>query len=163
MALIKDGQFSEDVWVRVADEESLSEETRAVVSLSRWKEEKANLLQRNAPLGIRLEPGENPESISEDVNAFSLIEVSFPAFKDGRGYSYARMLRQDYGYEGELRATGNVLRSQLSFMHRVGFNAFEVDERITPDVVAKELSRYSHRYQPSVNGGRTVLEERANA
>jgi len=160
MALIKNGAYIDDTWTKVSDEEALADNTNAIVSLTRWQKESELLSKRNAPLGLRLEAGESPEAITADLAAFDLIELSFPAFKDGRAYSYARMLRQDYGYEGELRATGDVLRSQVSFMHRVGFDAFEVDTRITPEVLAAELARYSHKYQPSSDDAATVIELR---
>ena len=160
MALIKNGAFAEDSWTHIADDETLDQNTHAIVSLSRWNEERESLKARNAPLGLRLEAGESPEAVAEDLSSFHLIELNFPAFKDGRAYSYARMLRQEFGFEGELRASGDVLRSQLQFMHRVGFDAFEVDERITPDVLKTELSRFTHRYQPSSDGVPTVLDQR---
>lgn len=163
MPLIKNGGYIEDTWTRITDDEAISDNTKAIVSLARWQAERDQLSKRNAPLGLRLEAGESPEAISDDLAAFSLIELSFPAFKDGRAYSYARMLRQEFGYEGELRATGEVLRSQVSFMHRVGFDAFDVDERITPEVLATEFARYSFRYQPSADDATTVIERRSKA
>ncbi len=115
---------------------------------------------RNAPLGLRLEPGQSPEAVADDLDHFEVIMLNFPAFKDGRAYSYARMLRQRYGYTRELRATGNVLRSQLQFMHRVGFNAYEVDDRITPEIFAEEVGRLHQVYQPSADDEKTVIEKR---
>lgn len=163
MALIKNGDFVTDAWHSVADEEALAAGVPSIISLTRWRDDAAGLKAHDAPLGLRLLAGENPEDLGEDVHLFSLIELTFPAFKDGRAYSYARILRQDLGYEGELRAAGEVLRSQLRFMHRVGFDAYEVDERITPDVLAHELGRYKHRYQPSSDTGESILTLRRSA
>lgn len=159
MALIKDGAFAQDTWIDAGDEDALTDQA-SVVSLHRWQSETDALKARNAPLGLRLDAGENPEAIANDIDQFDLIKLNFPAFKDGRAYSYARMLRQRYGYTRELRATGNVLRSQLQFMHRVGFDAFEVDERITPEVYAEEVSRLHEVYQPSADDEDTVIEKR---
>ena len=161
MALIKNGTFVEDTWIDAGDEDALTDQA-CVVSLGRWQSETVALRARNAPLGVRLEAGESPEAIADDIDQFDLIKLNFPAFKDGRAYSYARMLRQRYGYTRELRATGNVLRSQLQFMHRVGFDAFEVDERITPKVYAEEIGRLHEVYQPSADDEDTVIEKRVN-
>lgn len=159
MALIKNGAFADDTWIDANDNEALTDQA-TVVSLHRWQSETDVLKARNAPLGLRLDAGESPEAIADDIDQFDLIKLNFPAFKDGRAYSYARMLRQRYGYTRELRATGNVLRSQLQFMHRVGFDAFEVDDRITPEVYAKEVSRLHEVYQPSADDEHTVFDKR---
>lgn len=159
MVLIKNGAYVEDTWVQVADGAPLTEQA-SVVSLKHWQEEKESLRTRNAPLGLRLEAGESPESVAGDLNHFEVIMLNFPAFKDGRAYSHARMLRQRYGYTRELRATGNVLRSQLQFMHRVGFDAFDVDDRITPEVYAGEIGRLGQVYQSSADDEKTVIEKR---
>lgn len=160
MVLLKDGAYAEDAWVQVGDDETLTDKA-SVVSLTRWQNETSALRERNAPLGLRLEAGESPDAIADDVDRFEVIMLNFAAFKDGRGYSYARMLRQRYGYTRELRATGDVLRSQLQFMHRVGFDTYDVDERITPDVYAIEVGKIGNVYQPSVIDEETVLEKRA--
>ena len=159
MPLIKNGALADDAWIDAGDDETLTDQA-SVVSLQRWQRDTEALRARNAPLGLRLDAGENPESIANDIDQFDLIKLNFPAFKDGRAYSYARMLRQRYGYARELRATGNVLRSQLQFMHRVGFDAFEVDDRITPEIYAEEISRLHEVYQPSADDEHTVFDKR---
>ncbi|HVH83469.1 MAG TPA: DUF934 domain-containing protein, partial [Steroidobacteraceae bacterium] len=125
MALIKEGQIAADPWRGLADDEALPAEGRIVISLERWQREQNALLARGAPLGIRLKAGQHPQAISGHVQLFALVALEFTKFTDGRPYSYARLLRQRYGYEGELRATGQVLRDQLLFMQRCGFDAFE--------------------------------------
>ncbi len=159
MPLIKNGALADDAWIDAGDDETLTDQA-SVVSLQRWQRDTEALRARNAPLGLRLDAGESPEAIADDIDQFDLIKLNFPAFKDGRAYSYARMLRQRYGYARELRATGNVLRSQLQFMHRVGFDAFEVDDRITPEIYAEEISRLHEVYQPSADDEHTVFDKR---
>ena len=91
------------------------------------------------------------------MKRFALIALEFAKFTDGRAYSYARLLRQRYGYEGELRAIGQVLRDQLLFMHRCGFDAFEV---VKPDAVAAwraALAEISLFYQRAADARPTVL------
>lgn len=159
MPLIKNGDFADDTWIDAGDDETLTDQA-SVVSLHRWQSETEALRARNAPLGLRLDAGESPDAIANDIGQFDLIKLNFPAFKDGRAYSYARMLRQRYGYSRELRATGNVLRSQLQFMHRVGFDAYDVDERITPEVYNEEISKLHEVYQPSADDRNTVIRKR---
>ena len=90
--------------------------------------------------------------IAPDLEHISLIALEFPTFRDGRAYSTARLLRERHGYSGELRAFGNVLRDQLMFMHRCGFNAFEVAEANALDSWRKALGEMSVWYQPTADG-----------
>jgi uncharacterized protein (DUF934 family) len=77
---------------------------------------------------LRLEPADDPEKFLDELPQVARVEVHFPKFGDGRGYSLARLLRQRYGYRGELRAVGQFTRDHLAFMERVGFDAFELRE-----------------------------------
>lgn len=128
MVLIRDGQIAQDDWVWVADTEPVPDNAPAVVSFERWGAEGASLSQRHAELGIWLAAGDDVADIAGDVANFGLIALEFPSFADGRAYSSARLLRERHGFTGELRAVGNVLRDQFAFMHRCGFDAFEVNE-----------------------------------
>jgi len=150
MALIKNGAFADDAWTLVADDETLPEGP-AIVSLARFQAERDTLLARNGKLGIRLESGEEPKEIVGDLDRFEVIALDFPAFKNGRAFSYARLLRERYGYEGEIRATGHVVRDSLFFMARCGFDAFEVDARITPEVLSDAMGEFTHVYQPAAD------------
>ena len=127
MRLIKDGRITADAWRTVADDAPLPQTGPAIVGLARWRAERAALIARGGPLGIRLASGEPPSEIAEDIGVFELIALEFPKFTDGRAYSYARLLRERYGFRGELRAVGNVLADQFLFMHRCGFDAFEAE------------------------------------
>lgn len=125
MPLIKNGAFVESPFVHVADREVLPDGP-VVVSLTRFSAEREVLMQRNAPLGVRIASSESPDALAADVQHFALIELEFPKFRDGRGYSHARLLRERFGFTGELRAVGDVLRDQWLFMSRCGIDAFEV-------------------------------------
>ena len=126
MQIIKDDELTKDPWVAVDDDEPLSGGASAILSLERWLAERAALVRRNAPLGIRLRSDQGPDLIADDLDHFAVVALEFPKFTDGRAYSYARLLRERYGYRGELRAVGNVLRDQYPFMRRCGFDAVEV-------------------------------------
>src|SRR5690606_3261387 len=96
----------------------------------------------------------------DDLDKFSVVALEFPAYRNGRAYSYARLLRERYGYKGELRAVGNVLRDQFQFMIRCGFDALEVSDKITPEIWAECSNFFSHYYQPAADGKPTVLSLR---
>jgi len=160
MPLIKDGEFVEDGFVAVADDGPLPD-GGVIVSLTRFKKDRDTLLARNAPLGVRLKAEESPEALGEDVQRLSLIVLEFPKFRDGRAFSWARMLRTRLGFSGEIRATGDFLYDQLAFMTRVGIDAFEVSEKITPKLLRHAISEMSFVYQPSADGQKTIRQLRA--
>ena len=100
---------------------------------------------------MRLDAQDDPASIADDLAHFALIAVDFPRFTDGRGYSIARLLRQRYGYQGPLRAVGDVLRDQLFYMLRCGFDSFAMkhDEHIDDALAA--YHDFTEAYQTSVD------------
>lgn len=108
------------------------------------------LSQTNAA-AVRIEPGDDARELIPHLANLKLVEVNFPAFTDGRGYSAARILREA-GYTGELRAVGQVLVDQLAAMRRCGFDAFEPDQPLDPDDAAAALSRWPNVYQPAADG-----------
>ncbi|TNE42570.1 MAG: DUF934 domain-containing protein [Alphaproteobacteria bacterium] len=160
MPLLKDGRFVEDQWQRLEEHEIVPRDGAVIVDLERWQVERETLKERTAPLGLLLLPGQSPEEVAEDLPRFDLIALSFPAFKDGRAYSYARILRERLGYKGELRAVGEVLQDQLFFMVRVGFDAFEVNTRTSEEDFAAEMAKFPAVYQPSSCGETTVFARR---
>ena len=93
----------------------------------------------------------------------SLIVLEFPKFRDGRAFSWARMLRTRLGFHGEIRASGDFLYDQLAYMTRVGIDAFEVPEKITPEILRRALGEMRFVYQPSVDGKKTIRQLRAGS
>jgi uncharacterized protein (DUF934 family) len=110
----------------------------------------AFLGQTNAT-AVRVEPGDDARALLPYLERVRLIEVSFPSYRDGRGYSAARILRE-HGYAGELRAEGDVLVDQLHFMRRCGFDSFAPAAPLDPAVVERSLERYRDVYQPAADG-----------
>ncbi len=110
----------------------------------------AFLGQTNAT-AVRLESDEDARALLPHLDRLSLIEVSFPAFRDGRGYSSARILREA-GYAGELRAQGDVLVDQIALMRRCGFDSFVPDKPLDPAAVERALGRYDAVYQKAADG-----------
>ncbi|WP_170005598.1 DUF934 domain-containing protein [Pseudopontixanthobacter vadosimaris] len=109
----------------------------------------AFLGQGNAT-AVRIEPGDDTRDLLPHLERVALVEVNFPSFGDGRGYSAARILREA-GYAGELRAVGDVLVDQIAYMRRCGFDAFEPGEPLNADDVDAALGRFPHAYQQAAD------------
>ncbi|MGI9260194.1 MAG: DUF934 domain-containing protein [Gammaproteobacteria bacterium] len=159
-ALIRDGALAEDEFTTVDDSTELPAEGAVIVGLERWQASGNELLARDTPLGLRLTSEQAPEQIGDGLERLAVIALEFPAFRDGRAYSYARLLREKYGYEGELRAVGDVLLEQLHFMTRTGFDAFEIDSDDPLRDFETAAADFSIWYQPTADGRRTALERR---
>jgi uncharacterized protein (DUF934 family) len=161
MAILKHGALQPNDWLTVADDAALPEGKPAVVSLDRWLKDRDTLIGRNAPIGVRLKSDQSPMAIEEDLDRFGLIVLEFPKFTDGRGYSQARTLRQRLGYQGELRAVGNVLRDQYLFMDRCGIDSIEVADDANVAGYLESLGEFSIWYQPAADQRPTVRMLRA--
>lgn len=122
-----------------------------IVPLALWRLRREDLLGRAAPVGVRLGPDEDPEAIAADLEHLALVALHFPKFSDGRGLSTARLLRERYGYEGEVRALGDVLRDQLPFLERCGFDAFVLRDDQDPEAALASFSELSDAYQGTVS------------
>ncbi len=130
------------------------------VSLGQYAASRDALSATNTRVGVRLQPDDDVTALEVFVNEIALIEISFPRFTDGRGFSQAQLLRRRYGYQGELRAVGHVLRDQIFYMMRAGIDAFEMT---TGDVqsVQAALSDFSVAYQPSTRGPTPAFRNRS--
>lgn len=159
MPLIRNGAFVEDAFETVADDAPLPA-NGVIVSLARFKAERETLLARNAPLGVRLKSAESPEELGADVHRLSVVALEFPAFRDGRAFSWARMLRTRMNYKGEIRACGHFLPDQISHLARVGVDTFDGDARITPEAVKRALAEMTNVYQPAPDGRKTIRDLR---
>jgi uncharacterized protein (DUF934 family) len=118
----------------------------------------AFLDQSNAT-AVRLEPDDDARALIPFLDRLTLIEVAFPKYRDGRGYSSARILREA-GYTGELRAQGNVLVDQIAFMRRCGFDSFAPEASLNPEAVARALSTYDQFYQKAADSAIPVWKLR---
>ena len=105
----------------------------------------AFLDQSNA-VSVRVEAGDDVRRLAPHLDRIRLIEVDFPKFRDGRGFSSARVLRE-MGYTGEIKATGDVLVDLVYFMRRCGFDSFAPDVPFNDADVQAALTRYPHVYQ----------------
>jgi uncharacterized protein (DUF934 family) len=150
MHFIKNGAPTADPWVYVEGDEPVPADVPAIVSPDWLFAATPSLLaKRSTPLGVAW-PNNRPESdLAPHLPRLALIALEFPVFRDGRAYSQARRLRERYGFKGEIRATGDVLRDQFLFMVRAGFDAFEVKKEKDAAAFVQALREFSIRYQPT--------------
>jgi phosphoadenosine phosphosulfate reductase len=125
LPLWRNGRFEADEWTLAAEDEAVAEGP-AILPLERYLAEREALTARNAPLGVLVRPNEAIEELAPHLDRVALVALQFPKFADGRSMSIARLLRERYGFTGEIRATGDVLIDQMPLMRRCGFDAFEV-------------------------------------
>lgn len=163
MPLVKDKEIVEDTWTHIADGEDIPLDRPAIVSADRWLADRASLVHRNGPIGVRLRNDQSPEDLGEDLYRFGVVALEFPAFKDGRAYTQARLLRERYRFDGEVRAFGDVLRDQLLFMQRCGIDAFEIRKQADAESFQKAISEISVFYQPAADDRRPVSAQRSRA
>ena len=128
--IIKDRKIIDDTWSVVSDDvdkNGIPADGDIIFSVDFWVKNKRQLESRSkGRLGLMLESTDDINSFSDDLGLFDIISINFPAFADGRGYSVARLLRERYHFQKEIRAVGDVLRDQLFYMYRCGFNAFAI-------------------------------------
>jgi uncharacterized protein (DUF934 family) len=121
-----------------------------IVPLGLWQAKRAELLGRPGRLGVWLDSSEEPAAIADDLHLFGVVAVNFPKVTDGRGYSTACLLRQRYGWRGELRAFGDIWRDQLFFLASCGFSSFALREGEDPREALAAFGDFSETYQGSV-------------
>jgi uncharacterized protein (DUF934 family) len=160
MALVKNGELVASSFVDASGMETIPPAGDVIVSLDQWKAQRDELTKRGTALGIRLHSDQAPELIAADIAHFAVVALEFPKFRDGRAYSYARLLRERYGFKGELRAVGEVLLEQLFFMLRVGFDAFDIQSADPLKDYHTALSDFSVWYQPTADGRATAMQLR---
>jgi uncharacterized protein (DUF934 family) len=152
--IIKDKKVVNDDWTVLRLTEGDTPETLAVpagkviVPLTVWQAQRTTL-EKRSDIGVWIASSERPEVLKDDLAKLPVIAVDFPKFADGRGYSIAYNLRARLGYTGELRAIGDVLRDQLFYMQRVGFNAFATRPDRNIHDALKGLTDFSDAYQTS--------------
>lgn len=143
------GTSPDDVQFRFRDDDIVDHGTVTV---------DAALEQTNAN-AVRVEPGDDARLLVPFLDRLALVEIDFPSFADGRGYSAARILREA-GYEGELRAVGDVLIDQLSHMRRCGFDSFAPDKRLDEEDAQRAFATWDNVYQRAIDDRKTIQELR---
>ncbi len=164
--LVKDGAIVEDTWTLLPKPEGEAANVavsngQVIVPLSVWFAQKAQL-QSRTDIGVWLDSDETADLLGEDAQSLPLVAVNFPTFMDGRAFSTARLLRERFGFTGELRAVGNFIRDQLFYLRRCGVNAFAFSNPETDlQAALKSLNDFTEYYQASVDQPLPLFRRRA--
>lgn len=164
--IIKDRNVVTDPWLRLelnADGSvpSAPREGDIIVPLAMWREQRPHLRVRPSRVGIWLDSDEDPAAIAEDLKLFGVVAVNFPSFGDGRGFSTGRLLRERYGWKGELRAIGDIFRDQLLYLASCGFDSFVLRRGEDPHEALAGFGVFSESYQASVERPLPLFRRRA--
>lgn len=162
MPLVKGGRIVDDCFVRVLDDAPVPDGVAVLLPAARLLADARELVLRQAPTGVIWPNDRRIAELAPYLDWLALVALVFPSFRDGRAYSQARLLRERQQFRGELRATGQVLRDQLLFLHRAGFDAFEVTKEKDAAAFADAVQRYSVFYQPTGDGRTSTLKARLN-
>jgi uncharacterized protein (DUF934 family) len=169
MALWRDGGFADDQWTTLDDAAPTPERGAIVVSFARWLAEKAALEARADPVGVAIAAGKDAVAELAEAARRPLVALKFDKFADGRAFSYAELLRERHGFNGDLRATGEVLLDEIALMRRCGFTSFEVTDANTLRALEEgRAPRGTLFYQPALGsreapaGTRPWLRRAAN-
>lgn len=162
--LIKDNAIADNTW-QLLEKTDAPEATdvpsgEVIVPLSVWQAQKDTLSARS-DVGVWLDSDETADLLGTDAQQLPLVAVNFPTFMDGRGFTAARLLRERFGFTGELRAIGGIIRDQLFYLKRCGFNAFQfADDSKLEDAMAS-LSDFSETYQAAADQPIPLFRRRA--
>ncbi|BAN49387.1 DUF934 domain-containing protein [Metapseudomonas resinovorans] len=162
--IIKNGQVIDETWHLLAKDATLDGVPNCddiIVPLALWRDHAHALKARDGGLGVWLDSDEEIEEIADDLQFFQVIALNFPAFTDGRHSSTAYLLRQRYGYQGEVRAIGDVLRDQLFALKRCGFDAFALRADKDPIDALKAFEEFSEVYQASSDQPQPLFRRRS--
>jgi len=163
--LIKNRAIVADSWHLIKEVSGLNaiadrSSESLIVPLAFWLEHRQELKRRPGKTAVWLESNELPAALGEDLHAFALIALNFPVFSDGRAFSSARELRSNFMFKGELRAIGDVLRDQLFYMARCGFDAFVLREDQNTESSLAAFDDFHDGYQVSVDKPEPLFRRR---
>jgi len=147
------GDILSNDWQVLGDEDPIGADGACVLGFQRALNELPSL---NGRYGVRINAGEDVRELTPCLDKIALIEVNFPVYRDGRGYSTARILRQDLGFTGPIRAVGDVLRDQAHYMFRCGFSELLLKDADPEGVIAWIKSLYQYAYQGAADAQKPV-------
>lgn len=160
MQIIRNRAIVEDGWTHVSAGETVPADGDVIVDLATFKAQREALSSRSGKVGVRLASSDEPEELAEEAAGLPLVAVEFPKFADGRGYTTGRLLRERFGFAGELRAVGDVLRDQLRYMERCGFDAFELKDGKDLREALGGFGEFSVEYQGDATEARPLYRRR---
>jgi uncharacterized protein (DUF934 family) len=156
MRVIKDRAVIEDGWELVPAGADVPATGDVIVDLARWNSGNSELLKREGRTGVVLSSSQTADQI-QALESLPLVAIEFPKFGDGRGYSTARLLRERFGYQGELRAVGDVLRDQLFYMARCGIDSFALKSGKDAEGALQAFEEFSVTYQAGADDPRPLF------
>lgn len=149
--VIDNRQIIDDEWVDLTNESNnLNSGSKVIVSLDQLKNEFEQLKTKSHALAVMLTETDSVDDILPFLNDLQMVVLQFKAFADGRGFSQSKLLRDRHGYQGQIRAVGDVIRDQLSFMKRCGFSQFQLSETEDVNQAIHAFSDISNSYQPEL-------------
>ena len=148
---LKDGSVVDNSWQLIAADADTLPAGDILVPVAYWQANQQQLADHSGNVGVWVDGHEEVEEFANSIAAVPVIAINFPKFVDGRGFSMARLLRERFGYIGEIRAIGQFIRDQLYMMQRCGFNAFQFDSEIDLAAASKSLADFSDSYQVAVD------------
>lgn len=160
MPLVKNGQLIDERFLQVADDVELPATGALLLPAARILAAPEEIFSRQDGVGVIWPNDRDVHELQPLLTRISAVALVFPNFRDGRAYSQARLIRERFGYRGELRATGQVLRDQFVFMLRAGFDVFDVRKASDADAFVDTVKRYSVFYQPTGDERVTALHRR---
>jgi uncharacterized protein (DUF934 family) len=163
--LIKNAEIVSNTWTIVAKDQGLEDALAnpadaLIIPVQTWLENKKALTDSSKKIAVWLDCDETAEMIADDLADLNLIALNFPAFTDGRSYSTATKLRQHYNYTGELRAIGDILRDQLTFLKRCGFDSFDVSDDVKEADALGAFEDFTENYQSTVEKTEPLFRRR---
>lgn len=166
MRIIRDRRICQSHWRHVpegalAGEVMATAADAAIVTLADWRLHKAQWLDREMAIGVRLGARDDIDDIADDLDSIGLVALEFESFTDGRAYTQARLLRERLGYQGEIRAVGDVSRDRLASMERCGINAYELHEGADLEDALEAFAEISDVYQPAADTRSAIGSHRA--
>ena len=161
--LIKHDAVIHDAWATLAADATLGDlpSGPVIVPLALWRRAR-DVLAFRGDVGVWLAPTDDPAALAGDAADLPVIAVQFPKFGDGRGFSTGRLLRERYGFTGELRAVGDVFRDQLFHLAECGFDAFAVRPDLDPEREIVGLDTFDRTYARSVRASRPWFRDAAD-
>ncbi len=162
MRIIKDKKIIDDDWSLVRDIDSSAPlpDGNVILPFMYWQENRDALLKQNATHAVWIDGDIETEKLVSYLEYYALIALDFPVFKDGRSYTHARLLRERYGFKGDLRAIGEVLRDQLFFLQRCGIDSYQLREDKDAEDALKGFEDFTVCYQAAADDVVPVYKSR---
>ena len=159
MQIIKNRTVVEDSWQLLGMDDPLIEGD-IIVPFERWQAEREQLLAHNGSVGVKISAGQKLSEVVDSLPHFKIIALEFEKFSDGRGYSYAHLLRERYHYSGEIRAVGDVLHDQLAYMARCGIDSFMLCDGQDLQEALRAFDDFSLHYQAAIDVAEPIYRQR---